>query len=95
MKLDSKVATSFLASITIAIGCLHCSVYLHETLLKYVFRWPMELFDTTPLGRLINRFAKDVDTVDIILPLNWRIVLSQAFMVMTYKHHQYLYLPKF
>lgn len=41
---------------------------MHVTLLTNVLRWPMELFDTTPLGRVLNRFSKDVDTIDNTLP---------------------------
>lgn len=41
---------------------------MHEILLHFVLRWPMELFDITPLGRILNRFSKDVDVVDNILP---------------------------
>eukprot|EP01064_Diplonema_japonicum_P021232 TRINITY_DN3077_c2_g1_i1.p1 TRINITY_DN3077_c2_g1~~TRINITY_DN3077_c2_g1_i1.p1 ORF type:complete len:1577 (+),score=524.46 TRINITY_DN3077_c2_g1_i1:102-4832(+) len=40
----------------------------HKLLLANVLRAPMAFFDTTPLGRLINRFSKDIDQVDIVLP---------------------------
>ncbi|KMY89963.1 multidrug resistance-associated protein 1 isoform X6 [Drosophila simulans] len=77
-----QVTSYFFCSLTLALGCIFCSKVLHETLLSYVFRWPMELFDTTPLGRVVNRFSKDVDTIDNVLPMLWRMVISQAFAVL-------------
>ncbi|XP_015036527.1 multidrug resistance-associated protein 1 isoform X5 [Drosophila pseudoobscura] len=77
-----QVITYFFCSLTLALGCIFCSKELHERLLHFVFRWPMELFDTTPLGRIVNRFSKDVDTVDNALPMLWRMVISQAFAVL-------------
>ncbi|KPU73773.1 uncharacterized protein Dana_GF14209, isoform G [Drosophila ananassae] len=77
-----QVLTNFFSSLAISLGCLECSRVLHNTLLHFNLRWPMELFDTTPLGRVVNRFSKDIDTIDIILPLNIRVVLMQAFMVL-------------
>lgn len=35
----------------------------------------------TPLGRIMNRVSKDIDTVDNVFPQNWRVVISQLFMV--------------
>lgn len=36
------------------------------------------------LGRVVNRFSKDVDTIDNVLPMLWRMVISQAFAVNVY-----------
>ncbi|XP_033248602.1 multidrug resistance-associated protein 1 isoform X7 [Drosophila miranda] len=77
-----QVSVNFFSSLAISLGCLECSRSLHTTLLYYNLRWPMELFDTTPLGRIVNRFSKDIDTIDNVLPFNIRVVLGQGFMVL-------------
>lgn len=40
------------------------SVRLHRDAIKRVMFAPQSFFDTTPLGRIMNRFAKDIDTLD-------------------------------
>ena len=35
--------------------------YLHEQMLNRVMRCPLSFFDSTPSGRVINRFSKDMD----------------------------------
>lgn len=47
--------------------CRACKNF-HERLLSRVMKMPMSFFDTTPSGRIINRFSKDTETIDIILP---------------------------
>lgn len=47
---------------------LYCSIRgskkLHESMAKSVIRSPMTFFETTPVGRIINRFSSDMDAVD-------------------------------
>lgn len=40
------------------------SVKLHADSIQRVMYAPQSFFDTTPLGRIMNRFSKDIDTID-------------------------------
>ncbi|KAL3882085.1 hypothetical protein ACJMK2_028457, partial [Sinanodonta woodiana] len=51
-------------------GRINASTCLHQRLLTNVMRCPMEFFDRTPVGRVVNRFAKDTDDIDKEIP--WR-----------------------
>jgi len=37
---------------------------LHRRTITSVMHAPMSFFETTPLGRIMNRFSKDIDTID-------------------------------
>ncbi|RUS22445.1 multidrug resistance-associated protein 3 [Endogone sp. FLAS-F59071] len=41
---------------------------MHEQMLGKLFRLRMEFFDTTPLGRVVNRFSTDVQYIDQQIP---------------------------
>ncbi|KAI8804935.1 P-loop containing nucleoside triphosphate hydrolase protein [Cladochytrium replicatum] len=41
---------------------------IHEKLLKGVMNAPMRFFETTPVGRILNRFSKDIQQID---SMNW------------------------
>lgn len=50
--------------IALAIGSAASSVTLHKQLLDRIMKSPQSFFDTTPLGRIVNRFSKDMNTID-------------------------------
>lgn len=58
----------FVNWIFLANGTVRSSIKLHRELLKRIMRSPMRFFDTTPLGRIVNRFSKDIDMVDSGIP---------------------------
>lgn len=51
-----------------ALGCIYAAKKLHLYLLESCLHWPMSLFDTSPVGRILNRFSSDVNVVDNNLP---------------------------
>lgn len=40
---------------------------LHNDMLRSIFRSPSSFFDTTPIGRIVNRFSSDIDKLDHLI----------------------------
>ncbi|KAG5721936.1 ABC transporter C family member 2 [Termitomyces sp. T112] len=51
---------------------------LHRAAITRVMHAPMSFFETTPLGRIMNRFSKDIDTMDNLLGDSLRMFASTA-----------------
>ena len=47
---------------------LKASENLHDQMTKAVITAPVLFFDTNPVGRILNRFSKDVGSMDDLLP---------------------------
>ncbi|ELR47159.1 Multidrug resistance-associated protein 9 [Bos mutus] len=61
---------------------LMASSSLHDRVFDKILESPMSFFDRTPTGRLMNRFSKDMDELDVRLPFHAENFLQQFFMVL-------------
>ncbi|XP_020669173.3 ATP-binding cassette sub-family C member 5 isoform X2 [Pogona vitticeps] len=62
-------------------GTLRASSRLHDELFRRILRSPMKFFDTTPTGRVLNRFSKDMDEVDVRLPFQAEMFIQNVILV--------------
>ncbi|CAL8093847.1 unnamed protein product [Calicophoron daubneyi] len=55
-------------------GTAQASKHIHSRLLESILRAPTSFFDTTPAGRILNRFSRDIDSVDLRFAIYLRMV---------------------
>ncbi|KAF9172843.1 hypothetical protein BGX21_001195 [Mortierella sp. AD011] len=55
------------ASVLLSFAIIGTTEKMHSKAFDKVIHAPMSFFDTTPIGRIINRFSKDVDSLDNVL----------------------------
>ncbi|KAJ5958252.1 uncharacterized protein N7479_005402 [Penicillium vulpinum] len=64
-------------------GSLHASWKIHDRLLRAVMHAKFRFFDSTPLGQLMNRFSKDIESVDQeVAPVAIGMLHSLASVIM-------------
>lgn len=64
----SQAVFVLFASIAMALGSRVASRQLHQRMLVNIMHSPMSFFETTPQGRIMNRFSKDISSIDDIVP---------------------------
>ncbi|XP_047234005.1 ATP-binding cassette sub-family C member 3 isoform X2 [Girardinichthys multiradiatus] len=78
MRVGVYAALGIAQGVLILVNCLLCRAYsmlraaklTHRNMLQGVLRAPQAFFESTPTGRLLNRFSKDVDAIDSHIPDN-------------------------
>ena len=81
------VGTSFVLAFIRAHGfllaSLRCSETLHDKMVAAVLQAPVLFFDSNPVGRIMNRFSKDVGCIDEVLPNTFLRSLQLVLLIFT------------
>ena len=81
------VGASFIFAIIRAYGfllvSLRCSERLHDKMVLAVLQAPVLFFDSNPVGRILNRFSKDIGCLDEELPKIFLISIQFILILLT------------
>ncbi|CAL9703661.1 unnamed protein product [Knipowitschia caucasica] len=69
-------------SLSMSIGGILASRFLHQSMLYDVLRSPISFFERTPSGNLVNRFSKEIDTIDTVIPSILKMFTGSMFTVL-------------
>ena len=79
------VAVSIIFAIIRAYGfhlvSLRCSERLHDKIVVAILQAPVLFFDTNPVGRVLNRFSKDVGCLDELLPKTFLYSIQSVLLI--------------
>ncbi|KAL6034061.1 hypothetical protein STEG23_018996, partial [Scotinomys teguina] len=68
-----------LSAFTMVVGSVQAARLLHAAMLHNKIRSPQSFFDTTPSGRILNRFSKDIYVIDEVLAPTTLMLLNSFF----------------
>lgn len=90
----SQAILMYMFSTVLSNSGTNASKSMLQNAMTRVLRAPMSFFDTTPLGRITNRFSKDIDSMDNNLTdamrmyfLTLTMILSVFGLIIAYFHY--------
>ncbi|KAF2876322.1 P-loop containing nucleoside triphosphate hydrolase protein [Massariosphaeria phaeospora] len=90
----SQALLMFAFSIAVSIFGTEAGKVMLNRAITRVLRAPMSFFDTTPLGRITNRFSKDIDVMDNTLTdairmyfLTLAMIISVFILIISYYYY--------
>ncbi|CAB9522599.1 Multiple drug resistance-associated protein-like transporter 1 [Seminavis robusta] len=82
INLGFVISTFFAMVLLVTIG-MRASQNFFAHMLDTMMRVPMSFFDTTPIGRIINRFSKDMYTIDEELVMTLRMYIRNITQILS------------
>uniref|UniRef100_A0A672VFA5 ABC-type glutathione-S-conjugate transporter n=1 Tax=Strigops habroptila TaxID=2489341 RepID=A0A672VFA5_STRHB len=73
------ISRIFASTAAVLLGGVLASQKLFLQLLRNVARSPMVFFEQTPIGNLLNRFSKEMDAIDSVIPDKLKSLLGFLF----------------
>uniref|UniRef100_T1KXB4 ABC-type glutathione-S-conjugate transporter n=1 Tax=Tetranychus urticae TaxID=32264 RepID=T1KXB4_TETUR len=70
-------------AIILNFAILNGAVKIHKRMLQNIIQSPMAFFDTTPMGRVLNRFTMDIDVADYRISMSVRFVFNNMISSLT------------
>uniref|UniRef100_A0A3P8VQU0 Multidrug resistance-associated protein 4-like n=1 Tax=Cynoglossus semilaevis TaxID=244447 RepID=A0A3P8VQU0_CYNSE len=67
----AAVVLGYARSLLICHGLVRSSQKLHNSMFKAILHTPVSFFDANPIGRILNRFTKDIGQMDSMLPMTF------------------------
>lgn len=68
-----------LSAMAMAVGGVQASRSVHQALLHNKMHSPQSFFDTTPSGRILNCFSKDIYIIDEVLAPTILVLLGSVY----------------
>ncbi|CAF0928035.1 unnamed protein product [Brachionus calyciflorus] len=74
---------SFVSELIAVKMIMNSSRNLHQNMLKSIMHSTMQFFESTPIGRILNRFSKDLNSIEVVIPIFFKDFFYCLFDLIT------------